>query len=441
MIEIAAILQDRYQLKKQLSNNNNSRQTWLAFDLQTKSSVVIKFLSVHPQTEWMDLKLFEREAKVLQNIDHPRIPKYQDSFSIEKEENTDFPWFALVQDYIPGICLKDLLKKEKKLTQKQVYYLAEDILEILIYLHELIPPIFHRDIKPSNIILGEDKKFYLVDFGSVQEKARAEGVTFTVVGTSGYAPPEQLWGKTVASSDLYALGVTLIHLLTGITPADLPQHQMQLQFKDKVNLTSQFSYWLEKLVQAAPEKRFKTARLAFEKLPPYEEEEVENINKNSPNYGCGCLLATLALVIFGSIINGIIVPAIKSSTTKAHEDIGVGYVGSLNRAQESYFVKTDKFTDSFEELQISSNDVTDHYYYQIEVTDEGVFNYAIPKKNNLRSFVGGVFMLPSENNSYSYNNVTIICESFNKESMKLLPPKIENNQPICVDGRLYYNYD
>lgn len=73
----------------------------------------------------------------------------------------------------------------------------------------------HRDIKPSNLIWGEDQHVYLVDFGAVQAQAAVTGVTFTVVGTSGYAPLEQFWGRAVAASDLYALGATLIHLLTG----------------------------------------------------------------------------------------------------------------------------------------------------------------------------------------------------------------------------------
>jgi serine/threonine protein kinase len=100
--------------------------------------------------------------------------------------------------------------------------------------------------------LGKNGQIYLVDFGAVQDRATAEGVTFTVVGTSGYAPPEQLWGRTVAASDLYALGATLIHLLTGIAPADLPQDNLRIQFADRVNLDSCFADWLEQLTEPAP---------------------------------------------------------------------------------------------------------------------------------------------------------------------------------------------
>ncbi len=108
------------------------------------------------------------------------------------------------------------------------------------YLHQLNPPVLHRDIKPSNLILGEDEQVYLVDFGAVQDSAVKEGGTFTVVGTYGYTAIEQFGGRAVTASDLYALGATLIHLLTGIAPADLPQKDLRIHFSDKVSISASF---------------------------------------------------------------------------------------------------------------------------------------------------------------------------------------------------------
>jgi serine/threonine protein kinase len=84
------------------------------------------------------------------------------------------------------------------------------------------PQYYIENIKPSNLIINSENNVYLVDFGAVQSRGAVTGVTFTVVGTSGYAPLEQFWGRAVPSSDLYALGMTLIHLLTGIVPIELP---------------------------------------------------------------------------------------------------------------------------------------------------------------------------------------------------------------------------
>jgi len=221
-------LKERYQLQEKLGRTAAGRQTWLATDLQSNEQVTVKLLAFSPEMQWEELKLFEREAQVLQALNHPRIPRYRDYFSLDQEAGLQLPWFGLVQDYIPGYSLQELLDKNKRFSEKQVRAMATQVLDILIYLHELSPPVLHRDIKPSNLILGEDKQVYLVDFGAVQAQAAVTGVTFTVVGTSGYAPLEQFWGRAVAASDLYALGATLIHLLTGTAPADLPQKEGRL---------------------------------------------------------------------------------------------------------------------------------------------------------------------------------------------------------------------
>lgn len=256
------IIADRYQLIEQLGQNAG-RQTWLALDLRSTplEKVVLKLLAFNPQMQWDELKLFEREAQVLKNLNHPQIPRYRDFFSVDEEAGEGLPWFCLVQDYIEGISLKRLLETDRCFTEKEVKNFAQQILSILLYLHELNPPVLHRDIKPSNLVLGENQEIYLVDFGAVQDRAKAQGVTFTVVGTHGYTPPEQLWGKAVPASDLYALGATLIHLLTGVSPADLPQNQLRIDFQKslKTKIQPSLEKWLELLTHPNVEQRLKTA--------------------------------------------------------------------------------------------------------------------------------------------------------------------------------------
>lgn len=267
MLQTQQVLDKRYQLQRQLGNNAG-RQTWLAQDLATSptETVIVKLLAFSPQMQWEEFKLFEREAQVLKQLNHPQIPKYRDYFSLNKETGEGLCWFGLVQQYIPGASVRELLNQGKRFTENQVEKLATDVLEILIYLHSLNPLVLHRDIKPSNLILGEDKKIYLVDFGAVQNQAAAEGVTFTVVGTTGYAPLEQFWGRTVPASDLYALGATLIHLLTGTAPADLPQENLRIQFRDRVSVNSRLSRWIETLTEPHLEQRFTSASEALEAL-------------------------------------------------------------------------------------------------------------------------------------------------------------------------------
>jgi serine/threonine protein kinase len=265
MLQVEQILHDRYQVLRQLGNNG-IRQTWLAKDLQAhdteNSQVVVKLLAFGGAVQWDDLKLFEREAQILKHLNHPRIPQYIDYFCVDDRSL----WFGLVQEYIPGESLKEKLTSGKRFTEKQAKKIAVEVLKILMYLHELNPGVLHRDIKPSNLILGEDKNIYLVDFGAVQDKAAKEGATFTVVGTYGYAPMEQYGGRAVPASDLYALGATLIHLLTGVSPAELPQQDLRIQFSNFVNLSPGFVKWLQKLTEPAPEQRFTDAHQALDTL-------------------------------------------------------------------------------------------------------------------------------------------------------------------------------
>jgi hypothetical protein len=265
MLPSQIIYQNRYQLIQQLGENQG-RQTWLASDLSHQNQVVVKLLAFSPQMEWEQIKLFEREAAVLQRLNHPRIPKYRDYFSLEKEEGDGLCWFGLVQDFIPGISLQQLITQGNKFTESQIKDIATQVLEILVYLHELAPQILHRDIKPSNLLLGEDNQIYLLDFGAVQNQGAVEGVTFTVVGTTGYAPLEQFWGKTVPASDLYALGATIIHLLTGISPADLPQEKLRIKFADRVSVNRAFVQWVEGMTEPDPHQRYQTALSALEDL-------------------------------------------------------------------------------------------------------------------------------------------------------------------------------
>jgi serine/threonine protein kinase len=416
MLQTEKVLKERYQLK-QLLGQNAGRQTWLAEDLETQSreSVIVKLLAFNPQMHWDELKLFERESQVLKNINHPRIPKYRDYFSLEKEAGNGLPWFGLVQEYIPGESLQQLLDKGKTFSETQVRQIAIDVLNILIYLHELSPPVFHRDIKPSNLIFGENERIYLVDFGAVQDKANAEGVTFTVVGTSGYAPPEQLWGKAVAASDLYALGATLIHLLTGITPAELQQDNLRIQFAEKVKLDADFTDWLYQLTEPSPERRYSTARQTLETLqaprsltPPIEEIETLPKNFSNPGWvvpvvmGMIGILGSTAFLFLGNPF---------SSANKAKQAEARTYVASMNRAQQAYHLEHDKFTTSIDSLGLGISNQTEDYNYWVQVTPKAVYNYGISHENKLKSYVGVVILKPDAKVKDELSTLAIVCET------------------------------
>ena len=283
MFEPGLILQEQYQLQQRLGRSAPGRQTWLATDLTSHSDpsdVIIKLL-VFADMQWQDLKLFEREAQVLKTLDHAKIPHYRNYFQIDQTSPSALSWWGLVQDYIPGESLQTLLDQQQRWSASEVCRIAQEVLQILEYLHGLYPPVLHRDIKPSNLILDQANQIWLVDFGAVQDQAAVTGISFTVVGTVGYAPLEQFWGRAVAASDLYALGATLIHLLTGVAPADLPQRDLRLQFRDRATADSWFVNWLEKLTEPALEHRFTSAYEARQALKERKNSRLIPVNRTN----------------------------------------------------------------------------------------------------------------------------------------------------------------
>ena len=276
MVEL--LLKERYAIQQCLGKNAG-RQTLLARDLQTQELVVIKILSFSADFQWDDLKLFEREAETLQSLSHPAIPRYLDYFEFQTPKTKGF---ALVQSYIEAKSLAEWVESGRNFNEKEIKQIAKKLLEILVYLQHQNPPVIHRDIKPSNILLAERSplkqkhsalnkggwlgEVYLVDFGSVQTLAAREGSTVTVVGTYGYMPPEQFGGRAVRASDLYGLGATLIYLVTGVHPAELPQEDLRINFEPKIAISSDFVDWLQWMTEPDLNSRLTTADRALKAL-------------------------------------------------------------------------------------------------------------------------------------------------------------------------------
>ncbi|MBD2504622.1 serine/threonine protein kinase [Anabaena azotica] len=280
---LGEIFNTRYEIL-QLLGKKAGRRTVLAKDVNTGKLVIVKLVAFGSDFEWDDLKLFEREAETLKSLSHPSIPRYLDYFDLN---SPTLKGFALVQSYISAQTLEQHLQAGRIFTESDVKQIATAILEILIYLHGLYPPVIHRDIKPSNILLGERSgnsvgQVYLVDFGSVQTALGKEEGTRTVVGTYGYMPPEQFGGRTIPASDLYSLGATLIYLLTGTHPADLPQKDFRIQFEQLVNISPGLTSWLKSITEPSSEKRFSSAQEALKALHKPQLHDVGKLAVSKP---------------------------------------------------------------------------------------------------------------------------------------------------------------
>jgi len=202
-------------------------------------------------------ELFTREADTLKKLDHPGIPQFFDSF-IEHDKK------YLAMELIHGQDLEKRVFHQGPCTLEQAVDWMIQTCDILSYLHSQDPPILHRDIKPGNLLLRPlDNRIFLIDFGAVKEIGTPQG---TRIGAQDYSPPEQNLGNPVIQSDLYAIGPTLIFLLTSDSPHKYyrrPQknHPYRFHLPEKhPTITPQLRSVIEKVTAPKPRDRFQTAR-------------------------------------------------------------------------------------------------------------------------------------------------------------------------------------
>lgn len=191
--------------------------TYLVTGAKTGQQLILKQMHLSRVSDWKMVELFEREAEVLRKLNHQQIPKYIDYFA-----EPDNKQFCLVQSFIEGVTMQSVIEKQTPVDEKEFRQYLRQSLQILKYLHRLVPPVIHRDITPKNIILNDGKAF-LVDFGSVKNMINplSSGMS-TSVGTFGYMPPEQIMGQSVPASDMYSLGVSFMALATHSDPMRFP---------------------------------------------------------------------------------------------------------------------------------------------------------------------------------------------------------------------------
>ena len=195
---------------------------------------------------------FLAESNILKRLQHPMLPRIVDIFEDDRS-------IYIVEDFVEGITLEALLKQQKKVDEAQGLQWFRDLCGVLRYLHHQQPhPIIYRDMKPSNVMLQPDGTLKLIDFGIAREYKQESSADTTYIGTKGYAAPEQ-FGKaqTDARTDIYALGVTMYHLLTGKSPYE-PPYQFVPARQLVPELSHGVEYILNKCVQPEPADRYQS---------------------------------------------------------------------------------------------------------------------------------------------------------------------------------------
>ncbi|MEM7793070.1 MAG: serine/threonine-protein kinase [Cyanobacteria bacterium P01_C01_bin.118] len=281
------LLRDRYRVSGALGKGGFGT-TFLAHDegLPGCPPCVIKQLQPTadaPHVMQMARDLFAREAKILGKIgNHPQLPRLLDYF----EARTDF---FLVQEYIHGSTLQKEVKTRGAFSEAGTKQFLSEVLPVMQYIHR--NQVIHRDIKPANLIRrNADKRLVLIDFGAVKDKVNPvkaneesghTALTAYAVGTPGYAPPEQMAMRPVYASDIYAIGVTCLYLLTAKSPKEMsydPQSG-EILWQEHVKVSEHFAGVLSKMLEISVRHRYSSADAILRDLDlePYLDSLAQNM--------------------------------------------------------------------------------------------------------------------------------------------------------------------
>ena len=253
----------RYEVVRPLGRGGFAH-TYLARDLEGGREVALKTLQGRVVADLKAYELFEREARVLLGLRHRGVPEFIEFFRADLNGASSA---VLVMEYVDGISLAQSIADGPPLAPLQVLDLMLELLGVLDYLHTRAPPILHRDIKPANVIVRADGGPVLVDFGAVRNVFKTPGESgSTVVGTYGYMPYEQYMGQASPASDLYALGATFLHLVTGRPPSDFMADEGHIAVPASLPVGEPMRSVIARLLEPVPAKRPASARAARDAL-------------------------------------------------------------------------------------------------------------------------------------------------------------------------------
>ena len=253
MAYLGDVIDGKYEILRELGRGGMSI-VYLAMDKRLNKQWAIKEFRKDKDDEnrRVALESLLKEANIMKKLDHPTLPRIVD---IIDQDSTIY----IVMDYIEGESLNKVLDAYGAQPQDAVIEWAKQLSEVLDYLHTRKPPVIYRDMKPANIMLKPDGTIRLIDFGIAREYKEGSTGDTEIIGTRGYAAPEQFGekGQMDARTDIYSLGVTLYHLVTGKNPAEPPYEIYPIRHWNP-NLSSGLEWLIQKCTQLNPNDRFQS---------------------------------------------------------------------------------------------------------------------------------------------------------------------------------------
>lgn len=341
MLEIGSLVDGKYKILNEVGHGGMSI-VYLAMNEKANKQWAIKEVRKDGVKDFEVVKQsLVAETDMLKKLNHPYLPDIVDV--IEDDDR-----FLIVMDYIQGNSLSKAIEEYGALPQDDVIHWAKQLCDVLGYLHSQNPPIIYRDMKPANIMLKPDGNITLIDFGTAREFKEKNLADTTCLGTMGYAAPEQFggMGQTDGRTDIYCLGATLYHLVTGKNPCE-PPYEIRPIREINPSLSGGLERIILKCTQPNPANRYQNAAELMYALEHYDE--IDDIYRKKQK-------RKLAAFITTSVITVIL------GATSIW-----GYVSAENKKSENYdnILKTaDTYEDYYNAI------ITDPIYLKVTGASE-----------------------------------------------------------------------
>ena len=265
MLEIGSLVEGKYKILNKVGQGGMS-VVYLAMNEKANKQWAIKEVRKDGIKDFEVVKQgLVAETDILKRLNHPHLPSIIDV--IDKDDS-----FIIIMDYIQGNSLASRLEEYGAQPQEDVVEWAKQLCDVLGYLHSRTPAIIYRDMKPSNVMLKPDGNVTLIDFGTAREFKEKNLADTTCLGTVGYAAPEQFggMGQTDGRTDIYCLGATLYHLVTGMNPCE-PPYDIKPIREINPSLSSGLDKIILKCTQRDPNDRYQSVAELMYALEHYEE--------------------------------------------------------------------------------------------------------------------------------------------------------------------------
>lgn len=289
MLEIGSLVDGKYKILNKVGQGGMS-VVYLAMNEKANKQWAVKEVRKDGVKDFEVVKQgLVAETDILKKLSHPNLPSIIDVIDTEDS-------FIIIMDYIQGNSLNKALEEYGAQPQENVIEWAKQLCDVLGYLHTRNPAIIYRDMKPANIMLKPDGNVTLIDFGTAREFKEKNLADTTCLGTVGYAAPEQFggMGQTDARTDIYCLGATLYHLVTGKNPCE-PPYEIKPIREINPSLSSGLERIILKCTQRDPNDRYQSAAELMYALEHYEE--IDDIYRKKQKKKLGLFLTTSILTI------------------------------------------------------------------------------------------------------------------------------------------------